>query len=134
METIRDSAFGKLLRIFSGGRWLKYREEVEALEWTAYIKQEPNTQINQKAEGAPGGESSDTWGLYTVMSQASKPSRRSTRGPLNQEDGVPILIGWSGPDDSEVSPRNFFSKITSLTLILTPEPSELEQIKEITCE
>lgn len=105
METIRDSAFGKLVRIFSGGRLLRYPEETDPCVWTNYLKTE--AKLERESTDTGSDDETDCFGLYTVMSQASRTcSRRLTPAHPFQSDrmknGVPIVIDWSGPEDSEV--------------------------------
>lgn len=106
METIRDSAFGKLVRIFSGGRLLKYPEELDPCVWTDYLRTEPKLEREPTETGSD--DESDNFGLYTVMSQVSRCSRRLPSAHTSQNDGIrngtPIVIDWSGPNDSEVRP------------------------------
>lgn len=108
METIRDSAFGKLVRIFSRKRWLRYPEENDTGMWTEYLK----TEKQVKDEEAAASESDqENLGLYTVLSQASRASRRlSSASTVRQGGGegahpnpnASLVIDWSGPDDPEV--------------------------------
>ncbi|OJJ33896.1 hypothetical protein ASPWEDRAFT_60457 [Aspergillus wentii DTO 134E9] len=113
METIRDSAFGKLVRIFSGGRWLRYPEEIDSSVWTEYLKTEPEAEKEEAA--TPVNEDEENcYGLYTVMSQVSRTSRRMSiastirNSSENATAGTSggIVISWRGPDDSE-NPQNW---------------------------
>ncbi|OJJ72050.1 hypothetical protein ASPBRDRAFT_178061 [Aspergillus brasiliensis CBS 101740] len=128
METIRDSAFGKLVRIFSGKRWLRYPEENDTGMWTEYLK----TEKQVKDEEAAASESDqENLGLYTVLSQASRASRRLSSALTARHDGgegahpnpdASLVIDWSGPDDPE-NPQNWstFKKlfVSSLIWLLT---------------
>lgn len=108
METIRDSAFGKLVRFFSGYRLLLYPEERDGLTWQQYLER---SEAYQEAAMTPvsSREFYELHSLYTVMSQASR--RRQGRPPLRSvlagpwhgmKEGSPEVIGWGGSDDSEV--------------------------------
>ncbi|PYH63521.1 MFS transporter [Aspergillus vadensis CBS 113365] len=124
METIRDSAFGKLVRIFSGKRWLRYPEENDTGMWTEYLK----TEKQVKDEEAAASESDqENLGLYTVLSQASRASRRLSTTSTARHDGAEgahpnpnasLVIDWSGPDDPE-NPQNWttFKKLAVSSLI-----------------
>ncbi|GLA38848.1 hypothetical protein AnigIFM63309_006165 [Aspergillus niger] len=124
METIRDSAFGKLVRIFSRKRWLRYPEENDTGMWTEYLK----TEKQVKDEEAAASESDqENLGLYTVLSQASRASRRlSSASTVRQGGGegahpnpnASLVIDWSGPDDPE-NPQNWstFKKLFASSLI-----------------
>ncbi|GAA84884.1 caffeine resistance protein [Aspergillus luchuensis IFO 4308] len=128
METIRDSAFGKLVRIFSRKRWLRYPEENDTGMWTEYLK----TEKQVKDEEAAASESDqENLGLYTVLSQASRASRRLSTASSAKHDGAEgahpnsnasLVIDWSGPDDPE-NPQNWstFKKlfVSSLIWLLT---------------
>lgn len=109
IEIFRDSAFGKLLRICSGTTILPYPEEAHEAVWCTYLQ--TSAEAGPHEETTMGGEDElpHPYGLYTVISQASqrrnrKPSLHSAlagpwRGPKGKRA---IVIGWSGPDDSEV--------------------------------
>ncbi|KAA8645033.1 uncharacterized protein ATNIH1004_009244 [Aspergillus tanneri] len=103
METIRDSAFGKLVRIFSGRRWLRYPEEIDPSIWTECLKTE--RQVTDEEAAALADSEVDSFGLYTVMSQvSSRVSRRLTSTSHGEygEKRPPVVIDWRGLDDSEV--------------------------------
>lgn len=104
METLRDTAFGKLVRLATGYKYMQYPEEKDASLWTEYLK----TEIKDEAEssmtetGNGNVEDLEACGIYTVMSQVSTRTRRtssaSTVGGANQS----IVISWRGDDDPEV--------------------------------
>ena len=102
METIRDSTFGKLVRVFTGNRLLRYPEEIDPSLWTECLKPEPSVKDEEAATLADTEE--DTFGLYAVMSQASRASRRldSIASTTGVNRGTPLLVDWRGPDDPEV--------------------------------
>ncbi|KAL5359761.1 major facilitator superfamily domain-containing protein [Aspergillus floccosus] len=111
METLRDSAFGKLVRIFSHKRFFPYPEEADPGAWTNYLKTE-NQVKDEEAATLADSDDADAFGLYTVMSQASRSARRLSSAstvhgdtPANKAT-APIVIDWSGPDDSE-NPQNW---------------------------
>ena len=108
METIRDSAFGKLVRFFSGYRLLLYPEERDDLTWRQYL-QRPEAHQEEEMTPVSSREFYEMNSLYTVMSQASR--RRRGRPPLRSvlagpwrgiKEESPEVIGWGGSDDSEV--------------------------------
>ncbi|KAF9892962.1 hypothetical protein FE257_000554 [Aspergillus nanangensis] len=113
LETLRDSAFGKLVRIFSGKRIFRYPEEIDTGCWTNYLKTEAQIKDEEAATLAAGesDDDADCFGLYTVMSQVSRSARLSCAS-TTQGDGVvdksmaPLVIDWGGPDDSE-NPQNW---------------------------
>ncbi|THC95884.1 hypothetical protein EYZ11_004615 [Aspergillus tanneri] len=101
METIRDSAFGKLVRIFSGRRWLRYPEEIDPSIWTECLKTE--RQVTDEEAAALADSEVDSFGLYTVMSQvSSRVSRRLTSTSHGEygEKRPPVVIDWRGLDDT----------------------------------
>lgn len=111
METFRDTAFGKLVRLFSRYRWMQYPEEQDASVWTEYLKTE--TEKTEEGSSTPVTENEDpedleAFGLYTVMSQASTRSRRISCASILQSEAPgsssaqPLVISWRGPDDPEV--------------------------------
>ncbi|KAE8153979.1 major facilitator superfamily domain-containing protein [Aspergillus avenaceus] len=107
METIRDSAFGKLVRLISRNRCLQYPEEKNPCNWTGCLKAEPKVK-DEEAAATVGDSEADAWGLYAVMSQASRASRCLTAvsEAKSAETDTPVLIDWYGPDDSE-NPQNW---------------------------
>lgn len=119
MDTIRDSAFGKLVRFLSGYRLLLYPEEEDHLAWRQYLR----TEAYQQQAIMPVGsrEFYEEHSLYTVISQASR--RRRERPPLRSvlagpwrgiKEGSPEAIGWRGSDDPEVRPiENYFERFFS---------------------
>ncbi|KAJ9661330.1 GTPase-activating protein [Coniosporium apollinis] len=128
MEMIRSSAFGKLVRLLSRRRLLKYPEETDPSTWKAYVKPEAEAKAEEEKaiEEVP-----DAFGLYTVISQASRVGRTlSTPGGLEraetskskraiQTDGV---VSWRDADDTE-NPQNWSTSkklfVSSLIWILT---------------
>lgn len=116
IETIRDSAFGKLVRLFSGGALLRYPEETLELAWRTYLQTSAEAEQYEVTAATSEGELPQPYGLYTVVSQASYRGRRRPplksvlAGPWRGAQGkTPVLIGWEGPDDSEVRP--YFANI-----------------------
>lgn len=109
METLRDTAFGKLVRLATHYRWMQYPEEQDLAVWPEYLKTEHRGKEGDPAVPAIDNENPEdleAFGLYTVMSQASRRisaasmirdgSADSSRG--NQT----MVISWRGPDDPEV--------------------------------
>ncbi|KAJ5357975.1 hypothetical protein N7541_005133 [Penicillium brevicompactum] len=109
METIRDTAFGKLVRVFSRKRWMQYPEEQDVSIWPEYLKEE----TRQKEEGDypttdENPEDLETYGLYTVTSQATNRSRRLSSSTL-RDSGQGLVISWRGQNDPE-NPQNWSIK------------------------
>ncbi|PKX90092.1 uncharacterized protein P174DRAFT_463564 [Aspergillus novofumigatus IBT 16806] len=77
METIRDSAFGKLVRFFSGYRVFLYPEEMDGLTWRKYL-QTPDAYLEEAMTETSSEGFYEQHTLYTVMSQC----RRRQRLPL----------------------------------------------------
>ncbi|QMW36763.1 hypothetical protein G4B84_012292 [Aspergillus flavus NRRL3357] len=127
METIRDSAFGKLVRFFSGYRLLLYPEEIHDVTWRNYLGR---PEASQEESMTPDSEEFyELHALYTVVSQASR--RRRRRPPLKSvlagpwrgtQDGSSEVIGWSDAGDSE-NPQNWSIRkkvlVTLLICLLT---------------
>lgn len=82
METLRDATFGKLLRLLSGKRCLRYPEESDSLAWT----QHPQVNQDDQAE------------LATADGRDASVSTPSGMEPRKSR----IVVGWRGPGDSEV--------------------------------
>ncbi|QRD92166.1 major facilitator superfamily domain-containing protein [Aspergillus flavus] len=107
METIRDSAFGKLVRFFSGYRLLLYPEEIHDVTWRNYLGR---PEASQEESMTPDSEEFyELHALYTVVSQASR--RRRRRPPLKSvlagpwrgtQDGSSEVIGWSDAGDMNI--------------------------------
>lgn len=142
METLRDTAFGKLVRLATRSKWMQYPEEKDLSTWTEYLKTETKEEGESTTETEDGNpEDLEACGIYTVMSQCSTRPRRvscaSTIGGPNQS----IVISWRGPDDPEVRDKNVDSTshlgIRTIetfewnTNWLVIEPAKLELKKEI---
>jgi len=108
METIRDSAFGKVVRFLSGYSLFLYPEEMDVSIWRKYLQ--PHEAYCEEVPPANGGvDFYEQYCLYTVISQASRsgrqrPSLRSVlAGPWRGVRGeFPEVISWGGTSDSEV--------------------------------
>lgn len=105
METLRDTAFGKLVRLFSRYTCMKYPEEQDASVRSEYLK----TDIASKKEADEASTSQtdnespedlEAFGLYAVMSQCSTRTRRISTlkdGENNsQQAKLPLVISWRG--------------------------------------
>ncbi|KAL2851938.1 major facilitator superfamily domain-containing protein [Aspergillus pseudoustus] len=118
METIRDSAFGKLVRFVTNARLLRYPEEVDNNTCQQCRREQPQATDEESAPPPLESEGEDkTWGLYSVMSQASRVTRRnswqstldtrqSCTRPGTMSGGNVIIVDWRGPSDSE-NPQNW---------------------------
>ncbi|PYI17052.1 synaptic vesicle transporter [Aspergillus violaceofuscus CBS 115571] len=115
IETIRDTGIGKLVRLFSGGRLLRFPEEEDPSLWTTYVKAleeiKPEQSEISGSDYDSYEEDLEAYGLYTVMSQASRVGRRTSTAtsapalPSSAQGGNPTIITW-GPDDPE-NPQNW---------------------------
>ncbi|KAJ5909773.1 hypothetical protein N7504_004416 [Penicillium tannophilum] len=123
METLRDTAFGKLVRLATRSKFMQYPEEKDTSLWTEYLKTERKDEAASSMTETEGDvEDLEALGIFTVMSQASSRSRRmssaSTVGGANQS----IVISWRGDDDPE-NPQNWStikkSFVSSLICFLT---------------
>ncbi|KAJ5668165.1 uncharacterized protein N7477_006735 [Penicillium maclennaniae] len=123
METLRDTAFGKLVRLCTRYQCMQYPEKQDASVWTGYLKTEntesklePSTTLNE----SENPEDLEAFGLYTVRSQISTRSRRMSCASTVQDDNQnrsndqALVISWRGPDDSE-NPQNW--SITKKALV-----------------
>ena len=101
METLRDTAFGKLVRLASRYKWMQYPEEHDASVWPEYLK----TETKEREESflvETDNEDLETYGLYAVISQcSSRPRRMSTASTIGGRDR-PLVISWRGANDPEV--------------------------------
>ncbi|KAJ5797757.1 uncharacterized protein N7503_007053 [Penicillium pulvis] len=119
METLRDTAFGKLVRLATRYKLMQYPEEKDTSLWTEYLKTELKDEAAPSMTETEHGDVEDleALGIYTVMSQASTRSRRissaSTIGGANQS----IVISWRGDDDPE-NPQNWSIKKKSFVSTL----------------
>lgn len=110
METFRDTAFGKIVRLLSGQRLMRYPEEKDHSFCLYYLDD-----ATARAEIGTGPEEGGTFGVYTVMSQASRASgdlesSPTTTTPMGQNKRrasanaeKQLLIGWIDENDPEVS-------------------------------
>lgn len=142
METIRDSAFGKLVRLSTNSRFLQYPEEIDHATCQQCRKAPPQPK-DEEAPPSPVGsaEEDETWGLYSVMSQASRVTRRNSWQPTldGSECGIrpgtglgegAIVVDWR-PNDSEV--WLFQLSLPRAKLIKYLESSKLEYHEEVPC-
>lgn len=101
-ELIRDTAFGKLVRILSGRRLLLYPEERD-LELS--FMQEPPDVAAKEEVALPDITRDESIiepnRLETIMSQASYRSHGGSWPVPAPQDKRPIIVGWR-PGDSEV--------------------------------
>lgn len=114
MDTIRDSAFGKLVRLATRGRYLQYPEEKNVDLCESYLK--PQNFAIEEEQGATD-ESLDTFGLYTVMSQASRSATRTRSRPFEDQDAIAqdrvskpelqLIVDWRDSSDPEVTHHPF---------------------------
>ncbi|GLA08250.1 hypothetical protein AnigIFM60653_009779 [Aspergillus niger] len=105
-ELIRDTAFGKLVRILSGRRLLLYPEERD-LE-LSFIQEPPDVAAKEEVTlpDITRNESIiEPNRLETIMSQASYRSHRGSWPVPAPQDKRPIIVGWR-PGDSE-NPQNW---------------------------
>ncbi|KAF7116121.1 hypothetical protein CNMCM5793_004141 [Aspergillus hiratsukae] len=124
METIRDSAFGKLVRFFSGYRLLLYPEEMDDSSWRKFLER-PEIYREESMSTTGAEDFYETHALYTFTSQATR--RRRQRPPLRSvlagpwrgiHDGTPEVIGWGDAGDSE-NPQNWsMSKKILVSLLI----------------
>ncbi|KAI0482647.1 MFS transporter [Xylariaceae sp. FL0804] len=109
MELLRDTVAGHALRLLTGGRVLKYPEEVDPSVWERYVHAEKSANMARFGETAaptpPGGESSTTSSATHVDPQAvvhGQPVRS-----IDSEKGKDyFIVDWYGPHDPE-NPRNW---------------------------
>ncbi|GLA40602.1 hypothetical protein AnigIFM63309_008436 [Aspergillus niger] len=101
MDTISDSAFGKVVRFLTKSRLLPYSEEKVHDICHQYAREQPEAR-DEKTPLSPvgGAEEDETWGLYSVMSQASRVTRRNSwQSTLDGRSSVirpGTLLLWTG--------------------------------------
>ena len=102
METLRDTAFGKLIRIFTARRLLRYPEEIDSSICGEYLHDETKIE-DLEAATSHEIEEDPFFGMYALMAQASRSSRSSSRR-MSSASTVrgPAVIDWRGLYDSEV--------------------------------
>ncbi|PVI02030.1 MFS general substrate transporter [Periconia macrospinosa] len=123
-DLFRDSTFGQVVRLASGGRVFPYPEERDPSLWEKYINEEKsgylahhgNTQPPEEgqdlntARGIRTGEANNTTSSFsssgTHLPEKDNPNGTNGVG-LDPEKGVDrAVIDWYGPDDPE-NPRNW---------------------------
>ena len=134
METLRDTAFGKLVRLATRYKWMQYPEEKDPSVWTEYlkteVKEEDTPSTAQTENESP--QDLEACGIYTVMSQVSTRTRRMSSASTIGAPDQSIVISWRGPDDPEVSRVNDSSEFQGpCTNIDRPEPAKLDHEEEI---
>lgn len=110
METLRDTAFGKLVRIFTFQRLLRYPEEIDSSICGEYLHDETKIE-DLEAATSHEIEEDPFFGMYALMSQASRSSRSSRRLSSASTIPGPAVIDWRGLHDSEVRLFEAFSLI-----------------------
>lgn len=89
METFRDAAVGKLLRLLSRKRWLRYPEESDPSIWTQYY-------LETNQDGQVGSATQED------QDGASEPPGTETHQRTSGSEKTHLEVGWRSPVDSEV--------------------------------
>ncbi|KAJ6114686.1 hypothetical protein N7486_000464 [Penicillium sp. IBT 16267x] len=124
METLRDTAFGKLVRLATRFKYMQYPEEKDPCVWTEYLKTEMKDEVEFSTTETDheNNEDLEGYGIYTVISQASTRSTRMSSAATIRGANQSIVISWRGADDSE-NPQNWSTKkkcfVSSLVWFLT---------------
>ncbi|KAB8211818.1 MFS general substrate transporter [Aspergillus parasiticus] len=101
MEIFRDTTFGKLVRILSGRRLWPYPEEACPSSWTLYVQH-----THEKDDPDTISEFSESYGLYTVLSQATQSRSEDRRQSMAIFGNAFKTIGWRESNDQE-NPQNW---------------------------
>ena len=157
-EMIRDTAFGHILRLVTGGRVLQYEEDKDPSVWKRYIDKEKSGRMAH--HGTVEEEKKEEEGKKTGNedagedqqpdrqqgshgAQASRNSSNTQLGdetPRNEVSGVPIdsekgrdasIVTWFSDEDPEVS---FFVDTHLGLLIDCIESHELVNGEEVPCD
>lgn len=112
-ELFRDTAFGKLVRISSGHRLLRYPEECDSSIASEYINGAIEAGLSDRERDESILEPN---GLESIMSQASYRSHQHSNTAPKHIDEKTLTVGWRA-DDSEVSSLPKYSG-SSLSQIL----------------
>ena len=131
-DLFRDSTFGQLVRVASGGRIFPYPEERDNALWKKYINEEKSGYLAHHGTTDPPQEGEDASSARGRRSGEanqpnSTPSSSHTRiaeddekkeGEFNEASGVRVdpekgkdkhVVDWYGPDDPEVCCAYFSS-------------------------
>ncbi|KAF2813263.1 MFS general substrate transporter [Mytilinidion resinicola] len=121
-DLIRDSAFGHLVRLATGNKYLTYAEERDPSLWKKYVNEVKSR--NFAHHGHAGDVSDDDAGTREArhVSEDSEKDLSDSERPGQPKEGIPNLasgvkldpekgrdihlIDWYGPDDPE-NPRNW---------------------------
>ncbi|RAH55936.1 MFS general substrate transporter [Aspergillus piperis CBS 112811] len=101
MELFRDTTFGKLIRVLTRGRVLPYPEETCPSAWSLYVQ---HSQDPHDPEFSL--EPTDSYGLYTVLSQATQSRSYDTPESVVKVGDDFKIITWRESGDSE-NPQNW---------------------------
>lgn len=105
---IRDTQFGRLLRLLSRKRVLRYPDEVDPALWKS---------ATQRAS-----------------SSGDRDIERKNDTTINRTSEEVFMVDWSGPDDPEVSQHpNFDPKHSIILNEQRPEPTELVEPQQAAC-
>lgn len=124
MEIIRDSFFGKTVRLLTGGRFFLYPEERDPSVWEKYVN---NTKTRRmalhgttdatKEDSQNGKDDDDSNATPKLESPRKSTETENTSGPqtghtaqneldhhhVDPEKGRDVyIVDWYGPDDPEV--------------------------------
>ena len=114
MDTFRDSAVGKLIRLFTRFRVLQYPEEADPAYFKVFLKPSKTVEAEEKQQQEAND---DVLGLWTVMSQVSRATRTQTAGTASSTAGQTLkkektvqppamVIDWVDEKDPE-NPQNW---------------------------
>ncbi|KAM3071372.1 GTPase-activating protein [Clarireedia jacksonii] len=117
----RDTTLGHVLRLATGGRVLRYEEEVDPSIWQRYVDKEASGRMAHHGTTEPADEKYDKEDNISPPHSLSPPRRSSDTRVASQDvhrnevSGVPVdvekgrdvtMVTWYGDDDPE-NPQNW---------------------------
>ncbi|KAK5080229.1 GTPase-activating protein [Lithohypha guttulata] len=129
MDIVRDSAFGKLVRLATQNLFFQYPEEKDISTCKSYLRSQ---QLAIEEEKHAVDDDPEAFGLFTVLSQASRHvTRTRSQAPEGQNESSTdqvckseeqLIVDWKDNADPE-NPQNWSlikkSAVSSLIWLLT---------------
>lgn len=119
-DLIRDSTFGHLVRLGSGGKWFQYAEEKDTSLWKKYVNEKKSGFMSHHGNTNPPENGSEEafaniQGIRTREAASSETSSQTwppnNEFTYNEASGMKVdpekgkdrsVIDWYGPEDPDV--------------------------------
>jgi MFS transporter, DHA1 family, multidrug resistance protein len=138
LDLFRDTIFGQLVRLASGGRLLRYEEEIDPSIWKKYLNEEKSRNMAIHGSTEPPKATDDPEKDAEQAAETSPASSTSVlatneiRGKIvDSEKGRDVhIVDWYGVDDPEAAPHLHHYHFPADAIL---ESNELVSTEEILC-